>query len=53
MKNTTFKSVIAFHGILLTVVEHEGEDYIPLKPIVEMLGIQWKTARQTAFSGDN
>lgn len=51
--NTKFKTVISFHGILLTVVENEGTDYIPLKPIVEMLGTQWKTARETAYSGDN
>lgn len=50
---TKFKTVIQFHGILLTVVSYGGEDYIPLKPIIEMLGTQWKTARETAFSGDN
>jgi len=50
---TTFKQIIPFHGILISVVEHNGTDYIPLKPIVELLGTQWKTAREKAFFGDN
>lgn len=49
----TFKTIILFHGMLLTVVTHENKDYIPLKPIVEMLGTQWKTAREKAVFGDN
>lgn len=53
MQESKFKTILSFHGILLTVVEHKGIDYIPLKPIVEMLGTQWKTARETAISGDN
>jgi hypothetical protein len=50
---TNFKHVIPFHGMLLTVVEHNGVDYIPLRPIVDLLGTQWKTARNKAFFGDN
>ena len=53
MQESKFKTILSFHGILLTVVEHKGIDYIPLKPIVEMLGTQWKTAREKAFFGDN
>lgn len=52
-QTVTFKKIISFHGMLLTVVTHENKDYIPLKPIVEMLGTQWKTAREKAFFGDN
>jgi hypothetical protein len=53
MTQAKFKTVVQFHGILLTVVSYDDKDYIPLKPVVEMLGTQWKTARETAFSGDN
>ena len=47
------KYMINYHGVNLTVVEYEETDYIPLKPIVGMLGTQWKTARENAFFGDN
>ncbi len=50
---TIFKGVINFHGLLLTIVEHNGQDYIQLKPIVEMLSLQWKSARISTFNGDN
>lgn len=53
MENLNFKTIIHFHGMLLTVLEKDGKEYVPLKPIVEMLGTQWKTAREKAFSGDN
>ncbi len=52
-EHSEFKTIINFHGLLLTVVDSGGIDYIPLKPIVELLGTQWKSARETAFSGDN
>lgn len=53
MNETKFKTMINLHGVLLSVIEHNGSDYIPLKPIVELLGTQWKTARNKAFFGDN
>lgn len=52
-QTVTFKTIIPFHGMLLTVVTHENKDYIPLKPIVEMLGTRWDSARKKVFSGDN
>ena len=48
-----FKTIIEFHGMFLTVITFENKDYVPLKPIVEMLGLQWKSARESAISGDN
>lgn len=51
--NAQYQTVIPFHGLLLSVISHENKDYIPLRPIVEMLGTQWKTAREKAFFGDN
>lgn len=32
---------VPFHGATLYVVDHNGEPYTPLKPIVEGIGIQW------------
>ena len=48
-----FKTIIEFHGMLLTVITFENKDYVPLKPIVDMLGTKWDTARKSAFHGDN
>ena len=35
-----------FHDLVLTVVEAEQSRYVALKPIVEMLGLSWKRARE-------
>lgn len=48
-----FKTIIEFQSMLLTVITYDSKDYMPLKPIVDMLGLQWKSARESAFSGDN
>lgn len=33
---------VPFHGADLYVVEHNGQPYTPMKPIVEGMGIDWK-----------
>lgn len=35
---------VPFHGDRLLLVEHQGEPYVPLRPITEALGLSW--ARQ-------
>ena len=42
-----------FHDLVLTVVEAEQSRYVALKPIVEMLGLSWKRAREHVQSVEN
>lgn len=35
-------SPVPFHGDTIFCVEHEGQPYSPLKPIVENMGLDWK-----------
>lgn len=44
--------IINFHGLTLWVVDHEGAEYIPARALVNLAGIDWKTARKGLFSGD-
>lgn len=34
---------VPFHGTDLYVVSHNGEPYVPMKPIVEGMGLAWQT----------
>lgn len=34
---------VPFHGNTLYLVEHNGEAYTPMRPIVEGMGLDWKT----------
>lgn len=34
---------VPFHGAELYVVEHNGQPYTPMKPIVEGMGLDWKS----------
>ncbi|HCT3325334.1 TPA: phage antirepressor N-terminal domain-containing protein [Enterobacter cloacae] len=34
---------VNFHGTELFVIEHNGEPYTPMKPIVEGMGLDWKS----------
>lgn len=44
MKNELM--TIDFHGDKVFMVEHSGEPYVPLKPIVENIGLDWKTQQE-------
>lgn len=33
---------VEFYGDQLTVINHNGEPYIPMRPIVESMGLDWK-----------
>lgn len=33
---------VSFHGSDLYIVEHNGEPYTPMKPIVEGMGLAWQ-----------
>lgn len=36
---------VPFHGNALYVVNHNGEPYVPMKPVVEGMGMDWKSQR--------
>ena len=46
-------SLLPFHGLMLTVLEAQGAQYVPFRPVVSLLGLDWKMARRTATSADN
>ncbi|ANB54850.1 hypothetical protein WM43_20420 [Aeromonas veronii] len=35
--------VVPFHGSNLYLVDHQGDPYVPMKPVVEGMGLDWKT----------
>lgn len=37
--------VVPFHGDNLYLVEHDGDPYVPMKPVVEGMGLNWDTQR--------
>lgn len=44
---------IRFHGFTLLVVAHDGIEYIEARPLCEVIGLNWRRARDTVQSGDN
>jgi len=36
---------IRFHGLTLMSVSHAGKEYVPVRPICELIGIDWKTQK--------
>lgn len=50
---TTPSFFIEFHGMTLLVVQNGGIKYIEAKPLTELLGMDWHSARRTILSGDN
>lgn len=52
-QQTELKTIMDFHGIKLPVVTHDGIDYVPLKPICNLLNLDWKSAKKASFNGDN
>lgn len=43
---------VPFHGKNIFLVEHEGQPYTPVKPIVENLGIDWKSQHAKLVSNE-
>ncbi|NBM79628.1 hypothetical protein GWI76_10220 [Proteus sp. G2659] len=41
--NTISTINVPFHGNNLCIVTHDGEPYVPMKPIVEGMGLDWKS----------
>lgn len=44
---------IRFHGLTLISVEHDGQEYIPVKPLSDLACIDWKGSKRTLFREDN
>jgi hypothetical protein len=42
-----------FHNLTLTVVEADAVHFVALKPVVEMLGITWRRAREHVLEAEN
>lgn len=44
---------IRFHGLTLLVVEHGGVEYVEIKPLSDMLGLNWRRTYETVRSDGN
>ena len=47
MNQTRIKTIFHFHELSLPVIEHEGGEFVPVKPIIEHIGMNWRTALRT------
>lgn len=45
--------LIRFHGLTLVVVETGLIQYAPIKPIIDLLGLDWRNQRTAIQTGDN
>lgn len=46
-------ALINFHGMTMVVVEHEGVEYVHLKPISDLAGTDWRTTKRTVLESEN
>lgn len=44
--NAPHVQIVPFHGSKLQLVEHNGEPYTPMKPVVEGMGLSWGAQQQ-------
>ena len=51
MNPAQIKTIFHFHGLRLPVIEHQGQEFIPIKPIIELIGIDYKGAKRALSSG--
>lgn len=47
----TVKSILQFHGLQLTIIEHNGVEYVPIRPIIELIGLNWNSAKTALSKG--
>lgn len=45
--------MINFHGIILFIYSTGNKTYVPVRPIVDLIGNDWRTVRKTITTGDN
>jgi len=46
-------NIINFHGLTLWVISYEDIEYICAKPLADLAGIDWRSAKKTLFDEDN
>lgn len=51
--NATRAITVPFHGADLYVVEHNGQPYTPMKPIVEGMGLDWKSQHRKLAANES
>ena len=44
---------IHFHGLTLLVIEHGGVEYVSLKPLSDLAGIDWRNTKKSMESAEN
>lgn len=49
--NTAAVNVIPFRSAKLLLVDYSGQPYVPMKPIVDGMGLDWKTQHRKLTSG--
>ena len=40
-------SITEFLNSTIYLVEHEGKKYLPLKPLIDLIGLHWKSIKTT------
>ena len=45
--------IVNFHGLSLFVYSTESQNYIPIKPITDLVGIDWRNVKRSITQGDN
>lgn len=53
LETATPIDLIVMYGVPLLVLDCNGDEYIPVKPIADWLGLSLKKTRRNVLSGDN
>jgi hypothetical protein len=55
MNNTAARitDILHFHGLTLMVYSHDGVQYIAAKPLVDLAGMDWRSAKKSIQEADN
>ncbi len=51
--NPIVSGIINFHGLTLMVLHFDGVDYIYAKPLADLAGVDWRTAKKTFQEEEN
>jgi hypothetical protein len=53
MSTTRPVNFIHFHSLNLLVVEYEGVEYVPLKPLSDLACVDWRNTKKSLLNPDN
>lgn len=45
--------LVNFRGVTIFIYQHDGQKYIPIKIIADILGVDWRSTRKKLRTGDN